>query len=81
MVDRIIERGTIKRLHVNQHILRSNRKHGLADPPITIQTSRGSQRCRTARIMGESSLVYRPDKPISCGAVLWIETTARIEID
>jgi hypothetical protein len=27
-------------------------------------------------ILGSSKLVYRPDKPLSCGAKVWIETTS-----
>jgi len=70
--------GRIKRLHVNQQIIRANRKTGGNDPPISIQTSSGVRRARTAVIDGPSTLVYRPDRPLPCGARLWIETRAPV---
>ena len=32
-------------------------------------------------ILGESKVVYSPDKPLSCGARVWIETNAEVKID
>jgi hypothetical protein len=32
-------------------------------------------------ILGSSTLVYRPDKPLSCGAKVWIETTSKVILD
>jgi hypothetical protein len=66
----------IKRIHVNQHIIRGNRRDGTNDPPITIKTSRANVRAHEVRIDGPSRLVYSPDKPLSCGARLWVETHA-----
>lgn len=72
--------GTIKRLHVDQAVIRANRKHGRTDPPITVQTSRGPIKCAVVHVNGPSTFIYRPDKPLACGARLWIETTAEIEV-
>lgn len=71
--------GTVKRLHVDKRVIMANLKHGRNDPPITIQTSKGSYKVHEAKIKGPSTFVYRPDKPISCGARLWVETTAAVE--
>jgi len=30
------------------------------------------------QILGESKVVYSPDKPLSCGAKVWIETDAEV---
>jgi hypothetical protein len=69
--------GTIKRLHVDQRAIRANIK-GANLPPITVQTSKGSIKADAAEILGASRIVYRPRKPLGCGARLWIETTAEV---
>lgn len=73
--------GLLKRIHVNQHVIRSNKRHGSSEPPICIRTSKGVQYCSHVRIDGPSELVYSPDKPLSCGARLWIETRAEVVSD
>ena len=70
--------GLLKRIHVDQHAIRRNQRHGSADPPISVKTYRENFKCRTVRIDGPSELVYRPERPLSCGARLWIETRARV---
>lgn len=70
--------GTIKRLHVDQHVIRANAKSGGSDPPLTIQTSKGSIKASVVDIRGPSRLVYRPDHPLPCGAKCWIETRASV---
>jgi hypothetical protein len=68
----------IKRIHVNQHVIRANTKTGAHDAPISVKTSRGNIRCHRVEIHGASTLVYSPSRPLSCGARLWIETTAPV---
>lgn len=68
----------LKRIHVNQHVIRSNHKTGAHDPPLTIKTSRANTRAHTVEILGPSTLVYSPTKPLPCGARVWIETRATI---
>ena len=70
----------IKRIHVNQHKIRANKKHNLKDPVLTIKTSKTNTYCHEVRIKGPSSVVYKPDKPLSCGAKVWIETESDIDI-
>jgi hypothetical protein len=70
--------GLLKRIHVNQHAIRRNHKLGTQDPPITIKTSRQNIKALDVQIDGPSRLVYSPDKPLSCGARLWIETRAEV---
>lgn len=74
-----IKAGTIKRLHVDRHIIASNRKHGTDKPPLTIQTSKGSIKARRVNINGPSQFVYQSQKPLSCGARAWIETRSELE--
>jgi hypothetical protein len=58
--------------------IRRNRTQGTDDPPISVKTYKSNTKCREVEILGPSKLVYRPEKPLSCGARLWIETTAEI---
>jgi hypothetical protein len=45
---RTIRRGLIKRIHVDKQVIARNRKLGLSDPAITIQTSKGPKKVRMA---------------------------------
>lgn len=73
----------IKRIHVNQHNLRKNKKEGTDLAPITIKTYKDNTYAKEVIIMGQDGkeaarLVYRPNKPLSCGATVWIETENEI---
>ncbi len=72
--------GTIKRLHVDQGIIAKCRREGLDLPAITVQTSKGSIKARAVKVLGPSKFIQRFEKPLSCGARLWIETKAALEI-
>ncbi len=75
-----LPRGTIKRIHVNQHVIRSNIKGGEDEPAMTVQTSKGVYRGREVRILGTSKLVQCCGKALSCGARVWIETRAAVQV-
>ncbi len=70
-----------KRIHVNQGVIRSNRKNGTDNPPITVKTYKSNTYAREVSIEGPSRLIYNPDNPLSCGARLWIETEASVLAD
>lgn len=70
--------GAIKRIHVNRQIIAANRKYGTDHPAITVQTSAGSLVCRSAEITGPSKM--RSDKPLSCGARIYLETRSVVLI-
>jgi hypothetical protein len=72
-----IRKGLVKRLHVNQQVIRSNRKSGKDLPAVTVQVSSGPIRCKRAVIHGPSVLM-QATKPLSCGARVWIETRAEV---
>jgi len=67
-------------IHVNQHIVKRNKKTGSRDPVLTIKTYKSNNYGYAAQIHGPSSVVYRPDSPLSCGAVCWVETEAEVEV-
>ena len=61
------------------HKVRANKKHGTNEPVLTIKEGKSNNYCHEVDILGPSKLVYRPDKPLSCGARVWIETDAEIK--
>ena len=68
-----------KRIHVNMHVIRKNHKTGERNPAITVKTSKSNDYYHQVEILGPSTVVYSPDKPLSCGARVWIETDSDIE--
>ena len=70
----------IKRIHVNQHVIKRNRKPGENEPVLTVKTYKSNTYGHTITIHGPSKIVYSPDKPLSCGAQVWIETSSEVEI-
>lgn len=71
----------LKRIHVNQHIIKSNVRNGRSDPPISVKTYRENLRAHHVTIDGPSEVIYRPDRPLACGARLWVETQAALQIE
>lgn len=62
------------KLLINRHTVNRNANTGSRDAPISIQ--RPGEKVAYAhevRVVGDSILVYRPDKPLRCGARVWIE--------
>jgi hypothetical protein len=68
----------LKKIHVNQHHIRANAKDGGNRPVLTVKTYKGNTVCHEVSIDGPSTLVYRPENPLSCGAKVWIETRAEV---
>jgi len=71
----------ITRVYVNRHVASSNRKNGTNDPPITVKRGRKITRAHQVSFLGLAVLVHKPEKPLSCGATIWIETEAEVVID
>lgn len=74
--------GTVKRLHVDRRIVAQNVKAGKNAMAITVQTSKGPMKARSVNILGSSEFVQAGGKikPLSCGARLWIQTRAALEV-
>lgn len=68
----------LKRIHINQHIIRANTKNGESNPPVTVKSYKGNTKCHEAEILGPSKVIYSPDKPLDCGARVWVETEAEV---
>ena len=71
----------IARIHVNQHVIKANAKNGESNPIFTIKQGGSNTYAFNVKVKGEMELVYSPDKPLSCGAKVWIETKGDIEVD
>ena len=54
-----------KYIHVNQHKIKANLKHGTDEPVITIKEGKNNTYCHAVKILGESTVRYGGnDKPI-----------------
>ena len=63
----------IKRIHVNQHHIRANAKDGGDRPVLTVKTYKSNDYCNRVKFVS-GEVVHSPNKPLSCGARVWIET-------
>lgn len=76
---------TLKRIHINQHVIRSNRTSGAREPVITVKDHRSNSYGSRVDILDAAgqpvaTVVYSPDKPLSCGATVWIETKSEVKV-
>lgn len=65
-------------VHVNQHKIKSNLKTGEREPVLTVKTYKDNVYASEVYIDGPCKIIYSPDKPLSCGARVWIETEAKV---
>jgi len=47
---------------------------------LTVKTYKSNTYAHEVEIDGPSRIVYSPDKPLSCGAKVWIETASEVKI-
>lgn len=74
MVDYRKPAGNIKRIHVDQYLIRKGERNVL-----TIQESKGSTKAKEIHILDDNGnvvakVIHDPEKPLSCGAKAWVET-------
>jgi len=75
------------RIHINQHVIRRNAKaraedpHHVMEPCITVKSYKDNTYGSSVEILGPSTVVYSPDKPLSCGAKVWIETESEVIVN
>ena len=69
-------------VHVNQHVIRSNKKHNKNEPVITVKKGSKNTYCHEVKILGPSTKgLCSNDKPLlSCGARVVISTESDVEI-
>jgi len=72
-------------IHVNQHVIKKNAKDSENNPVLTVKTYKENRYAHEVEILDEAgnviaTIVYRPEKPLSCGARVWIETKNEVII-
>ena len=75
----------ITKIHVNQHIIKKNRKNNTYEPVLTCKSYNSNEYAKVVLIKDDNGkevgrFIYRPDDPLSCGAHVWFETKNEIEI-
>lgn len=68
-------------VHVNQHVIKANQKTGARDPVLTVKNYKENNYAHSVDIDGPCRIVYSPDKPLSCGATVWIETNSKVVLE
>jgi hypothetical protein len=61
-------------------VIKSNAKSGDRDPVLTVKTYKSNDYAQEVIIDGPCRIIYSPDKPLSCGAKVWIETDSTVQI-
>lgn len=64
-------------IHVNQHIIKSNRNLKRKKAPLTAKFYKENKKGKSILIDGPVKIIYSPDKPLKCGATCWIETDSK----
>lgn len=72
------------RIHVNQHNIRANSR-GADLPVLTVKDYKQNRKGNAVEILDTegnviATLLYQPDKPLACGAKVWIETTLKVNV-
>jgi len=82
--DVLEDNGKLKKIHINQHNIRSNKTKDTDLPVITIKIGSKNYYCNQIEIMGPSKISYcgsGDQKPlINCGARVIMETTSEVKI-
>ena len=68
----------LKRIHVNMHVIRRNHRDGTKEAPLSVKARGRTFRAHAIEIRGPATVIYAPDKPLQCGARVWIETRAPV---
>ena len=71
-------------VHVNQHAIKRNAQAApgaTPEPVLTVKTYKDNRYAHSVELTGPSRVVYSPDKPLSCGARVWIETDAPVLVN
>lgn len=71
MVKNIMKKTIIS---INRRKIDKNRKHNLNEPVIRVQKGKEIIYHYEYEIVNPSKIVYNAEKPLKCGARVWIET-------
>jgi hypothetical protein len=80
-----VELSLTSYIHVNQHNIKRNRKHGTDLPVITCKTYKDNRYGKIVKLLHDgqviAEVVYSPNKPLSCGAEVYIKTKCEVVVD
>lgn len=65
-------------VHVNQAVIKTNIRKDLREPVLTVKQGKNNTYAMEVDILGPCRVIYSPDKPLSCGARVWIETESEV---
>jgi hypothetical protein len=65
-------------VHVNQAVIKTNIRKELQEPVLTVKQGKNNTYAMEVDILGPCKVIYSPDKPLSCGARVWIETESEV---
>lgn len=78
-----MSRQKIQRIVVNKHKVKANILHGTHEPVLSIQRSGETPEqghevdvVVDGKVIG--TFIYRPGRPLGCGATVWFETRATL---
>lgn len=69
-------------LHIHRQRIAQNIKASPSErqPPIIVRSGKQRTYGNTIEIDGPCRIVYSPDKPLDCGARVWIETESGVRV-
>ena len=71
----------ITKILVNQHNIRANAK-GADLPVLTVKDYKENRKVNHVQILHDgvcvATVVYSPERPLSCGAKVWVETECEV---
>ena len=75
----------LRRIHVNQHIIKKNKKCDERNPVLTCKSYKDNVKGNKVAILDSAgnvvaNVIYSPDKPLSCGATCWVETKNEVVV-
>lgn len=71
------------KIHVNKHKILENKNQNQEDlvPVLTVKRYDSNIYGYSVKVNGPCEVVYRPEKPLDCGAVVWIETYSQVAVE
>lgn len=69
-------------VHVHQQKIRSNIGKPVEEqePVLTVKTYKSNTYAYEVEFLGPCRVIYSPDKPLSCGARVWLESDGEVRI-
>ncbi len=67
-------------IHVNKNSIAQNKNLEEPEPVITAKHLNSNTYGHSVKVYGPCEIIYQPEKPLSCGAVVWVKTHSRVEI-